>query len=513
MVFNFGGSGARFTIQEFCLISGLFCGLVPSTRPTTYERFRDTYFSGREFPLHNHDIVDVFSTVTCEDDNDMVKLALLYFLDTVILSKEKPMTIHVERVDMLYDIEYFLTYLWDTLSYDATVKSMRGCPGKRNNTSHTYSITSFPIAFMVWGYETIPSLAEAFGIKSSLPICPRMRNWTISEMPKKKILEDIFVGQGFEVVRVMVSRVYEIPLIATVHNVEGRKPYDAAPVVKDKPDVDLDTNRVHSVADKDKTGTKKNDAVKRGRRHSSPFAYTPAASAHQSSPIASPIDAATPDAYHRHSSPAPHTSTELDEDDDQCFDEVGGKDVGVESKHSMKVFTQMSDRKLAGGRRKRRATKTIESSYDCQSLRRKMICTLPTSGSVTFDPYRPVSDEHIETVAQLIRQRVDKYPEVFDDRILLLDNRLSVLSPLNRDNNYCLLGDINLCAQHMTLYDCKKYGQTDQLYQVNQYRRLMPMLPYLLRATCFFAFHADISNSMNEFEISLAPDCPQQKIE
>ncbi|KAF3447653.1 hypothetical protein FNV43_RR12840 [Rhamnella rubrinervis] len=59
MVFNFGGSGARFTIQEFCLISGLFCGPVPTTCPTTSGRFRDTYFSGRKFPLHNHDIVEL----------------------------------------------------------------------------------------------------------------------------------------------------------------------------------------------------------------------------------------------------------------------------------------------------------------------------------------------------------------------------------------------------------------------------------------------------------------------
>ncbi|KAF3455253.1 hypothetical protein FNV43_RR05701 [Rhamnella rubrinervis] len=261
MVFNFGRSGARFTIQEFYLISGLFCSLVLSICPTTSGRFRDTYFGGRKFPLHNHDIVKVFSTAMCEDDNDMVKLALLYSLETVILSKEKPTPIPIERVDMLDDIEYFLTYLWGTLSYDATVKLMHGCLGKRSNASHTYNITGFPIAFM------------------------------------------------------------------------------------------------------------------------------------------------------------------LDEDDDQCFDEVRGEDVSVgdahrtcdqrtdhaanhlippvsissspfaESEHSVKVFTQMSDRKLAGGRRKKRAAKTIESPYNCQSLRRKMIRILPMSGSVTFDPYRLVSDE------------------------------------------------------------------------------------------------------------------------
>ncbi|KAF3433639.1 hypothetical protein FNV43_RR24742 [Rhamnella rubrinervis] len=85
------------------------------------------------------------------------------------------------------------------------------------------------------------------------------------------------------------------------------------------------------------------------------------------------------------------TGVQLDEDDDQCFDEVRGEKVSVgdvhrtcdqridhaanhlvpsvsissspsaESKHSVKIFTQMSNRKLVGGRRKRRMAKTIES--------------------------------------------------------------------------------------------------------------------------------------------------------
>ncbi|KAF3434943.1 hypothetical protein FNV43_RR22030 [Rhamnella rubrinervis] len=96
-----------------------------------------------------------------------------------------------------------------------------------------------------------------------------------------------------------------------------------------------------------------------------------------------------------------------------------------------------------------------------------MIRTLPVAGSVIFDPYRPrlmrlqdayfmdtstdsqtvelfwitvgksyfrdmeccpnwLTSDHMETVTHLIRQRADKYPEVFDSRILVLDNRLSI---------------------------------------------------------------------------------------
>ncbi|KAF3435577.1 hypothetical protein FNV43_RR22666 [Rhamnella rubrinervis] len=458
MVFNFGGSGARFTIQEFCLISGLFCGPVPTTRPTTSKRFRDTYFSGRKFPLHNHDIVEVFSTATCENDDDMVKLALLYFLETVILSKEKPTPIPVKCVDMLDDIKYFLTYPWGTLSYDATIKSMRGCPGKRSNASHVYSITGFPIAFMVWGYETIPSLAKAFGIKSPLEMS--RIEWTISGMPKKKILEDIFAGRGVSILMLIGYIRYQIKIR------QGNSVEDRLCAMEER--LSSIDSRQSSIDSRLSSIDRKLDCLIKllGGTYNT-------------------------------------TGVQLDEDADQCFDEVGVQDIGVGDAHrtcnqrtdhaaddivgpmsissspivesnAMKVFTQMSDRKLAGGRRKRRAAHTIQSPYDCQSLRRKMIRTLHVAGSVIFDPYHPVPDEvarqyahfmdtstdsqtvelfwitvgknyfrdmecspnwltsdHMETVTHLIRQRADKYPEVFDSRILVLDNRLSI-------NNYIL---------------------------------------------------------------------------
>ncbi|KAF3445299.1 hypothetical protein FNV43_RR14994 [Rhamnella rubrinervis] len=421
----------------------------------------------------------------------------------------------------------------------------------------------------------------------------------------------------------MLPNVHEMPLITTVHHAGGQKPFDIAPVVEDKTNVDVDTDRVHPVSAK--PGAKMRDAVKRERRHSSPSAYTHTASARQSSPIASSIGADTPDAYRRHSAPSSRTATEstsvevrlcameeklsimdrrissmdsrLSSMDSrqfpmdsrlfsmeskldcliklfssvynttgvQCFDEVGGEGIGMgdayrtcdqridhaanhlvppvsisssliaESEHNVKIFTQMSDRKLVGGRRKRKAARTIESPYNCQSLRRKMIRTLPVSGSVTFDPYRPVPDEVARQYAHFMdTSGNDQTVELFwinvgkdyfrdiecspkwltsDVNIGIVQFEGEVLLPLNRDNNHWLLGDIDLHAQHMTLYNCRKHRQTDQLYQVNHYRRLMPMLPYLLHAAGFFASRSNISDAMNEFGISLALDCPQQKID
>ena len=149
MKFNFGGSGDRYTMQEFGFIIGLCCGLVPSTHVVSSHHFRDKYFSGRKVPLHNSDIYDVFDPITCEDNDDMLRLALLLFLETVVLGKEKPTPVPLEHIDMLDDLEYFTSYPWGTLSYRSILQSMRGCPARRRNKSHTYTITGFPLAFMV----------------------------------------------------------------------------------------------------------------------------------------------------------------------------------------------------------------------------------------------------------------------------------------------------------------------------------------------------------------------------
>ena len=87
-----------------------------------------------------------------------------------------------------------------------------------------------------------------------------------------------------------------------------------------------------------------------------------------------------------------------------------------------------------------------------------------------------------------------------------------VLLPLNKDNKHWLLGEIDLKARHLNLYDPKKWGYTPD-YHVNYYgARVCEMLPYLLRSVRLFEVRKDISNSLEPFTVCLA-DCPQQKTE
>ncbi|KAF3443666.1 hypothetical protein FNV43_RR13356 [Rhamnella rubrinervis] len=496
MKFSFGGTGARFTIQEFGLITGLCCRAIPTDKPSPHH-FRDTYFGGRKFPLHNSDIVDVFDTTTCKDDHDMLRLALLFFLETVVLSKEAPTPVRVDHIDMLDDLDYFNSYPWGTVSYHITVRSMCGCPARRANNSHTYTLIGFLLAFMM------------------------------------------------KVINALEPTPSEMDFVQSIHWPTGRRPYDAPPIVAEK---------------------KSNDAMKESKRGDANAVkkFVGKKKIHRDEPTASPAPHANleyrdvPTA-----SPAPRANLKSDGDDDIIggddygMDHGGGDDYGMDHgggdktvnvqvedntkhvdttplpdvsrpsspitfDHSVQVFTKMSPAKLASGRRKRRAARDIQSPYECDTLRRKMVRTLPRSNR-TFDPYRPISDDvaqqyaqfmnsgdehaiveydtisHVQVVTHLIRQRAGNYPEVFNPRILLLDNRLVVLLVMNRQDIHWLLGDINLATRHMMIYDCRHRGNDIEL---EYFGKLLPMFPYLIHAA---ALH-NVVHGMRDPELHVLVD-------
>ncbi|KAF3449528.1 hypothetical protein FNV43_RR10257 [Rhamnella rubrinervis] len=67
----------------------------------------------------------------------------------------------------------------DKESYNATIISMHRALGLRQgklNESATYSLCGFPLAFQVWGYETIPLMGDLYANKIGDSF-PRIYNW------------------------------------------------------------------------------------------------------------------------------------------------------------------------------------------------------------------------------------------------------------------------------------------------------------------------------------------------
>ncbi|KAK2664664.1 hypothetical protein Ddye_003238 [Dipteronia dyeriana] len=113
MWFAVGGKTFRFSIEEFCLITGLKCGPDP---PLVVKKKRDGTGSFRssmlncEVRFNNKTLEAIFKAAFSDSDEDMVKLALLYFLETVLFGKDQKVFIGVHHVELLKDLDTFNKY-------------------------------------------------------------------------------------------------------------------------------------------------------------------------------------------------------------------------------------------------------------------------------------------------------------------------------------------------------------------------------------------------------------------
>ena len=120
MKFNFGGKAAKFTKQDFGIITRLKMGPLPTEKPNASpSKLPDNYFNNDE-KITNAIVKDVFiETKHFVEDDDILKLALLYFLEYGILGKESKAHIDIEHLTMVEDLDYFNSYRWRELSYSA----------------------------------------------------------------------------------------------------------------------------------------------------------------------------------------------------------------------------------------------------------------------------------------------------------------------------------------------------------------------------------------------------------
>ncbi|KAI9161990.1 hypothetical protein LWI28_022664 [Acer negundo] len=92
MWFAIGGKRLWFSIQEFCLITSLECGPNPpelskEKRDGSSSSFRSSMLNG-EVRFINKTLKAMFKAASSDNDEDMVKPASLYFLETVLFGKD-----------------------------------------------------------------------------------------------------------------------------------------------------------------------------------------------------------------------------------------------------------------------------------------------------------------------------------------------------------------------------------------------------------------------------------------
>ncbi|XP_019231911.1 PREDICTED: uncharacterized protein LOC109212695 [Nicotiana attenuata] len=118
-----------------------------------------------------------------ETDDDALKIAVLYFVNSFLLSQLKTKVISRSYIDLV-ECGNFNNYLWGINVYNATIDS---CSNKFQDKPSFYRLGGFPLALQIWLYECCPSLDGHFAdhIGNKLP---RILNWVaMGQIPNERV--------------------------------------------------------------------------------------------------------------------------------------------------------------------------------------------------------------------------------------------------------------------------------------------------------------------------------------
>ncbi|GMN63449.1 hypothetical protein TIFTF001_032523 [Ficus carica] len=201
--FEVGEDLGRFSINEFCLITDMKC--VGSTHlPVVESQLITRYFSTLRGVSREHLELQLSNAANLDNDDDAVKLSLLYLTFSIPLSNANSVKIDPKFFALADNIADFNDFPWGVLSWEATrtaicnsvenrVSSKRR-PLKKNDKVH-YSVAGFPHALLVWAYETLPTIALKFSSNYEHAI-PRMLSWTTADNVKFDDVMSAFTEVG-----------------------------------------------------------------------------------------------------------------------------------------------------------------------------------------------------------------------------------------------------------------------------------------------------------------------------
>ncbi|VVA41523.1 PREDICTED: LOC109947069 isoform, partial [Prunus dulcis] len=126
--FLLGCGVAQFTRQDFCLITGLRFGEVPevSNGESDGIRLRERYFINEGITCNA--LEEAF--LRCTEEDDIYKLALVYFAELVVLGRDKHLNINLNYRTLVEDLDAFNRYPWGSVSFDKTQDSLFSAPTK-----------------------------------------------------------------------------------------------------------------------------------------------------------------------------------------------------------------------------------------------------------------------------------------------------------------------------------------------------------------------------------------------
>ncbi|CAL9030428.1 unnamed protein product [Prunus brigantina] len=187
--FIVGNKLIQFTAQHFCLITGLRFGKLPFIPKATNENcsLKRKYFSSNKPPT----LLDLHTAfIECTDDDEALKLGMVYFAIFVLLGTEKHVLIDMRYLKLVEDLEEFEKYPWGAVSYAMT------------NASLLRAVSPDYQRVKTWAFEVFPALeALHFTVHEDNRHIPRILHWrsnTVARFREEQVKSSLIYYMCFK---------------------------------------------------------------------------------------------------------------------------------------------------------------------------------------------------------------------------------------------------------------------------------------------------------------------------
>ncbi|KAL0533472.1 hypothetical protein IC582_030312 [Cucumis melo] len=200
--FLLGGVVCTFGRREFNIITGLWGPKEDYIQLVGNSRLLEKFFKDKGC-VYVSDLEDIFLEYEGDDDH-IVKLALVYFIEISLLGKDRRTKVDIGFFKIADDWNTFNNYDWGRIVFVRTLSALKRAldkqyaKGKKKSTqTKKYTINGFPHALHVWAYESIPTIIGCGVDKVNDHVIPRMLRWVCQQSPKSQTISQVFDSPMF----------------------------------------------------------------------------------------------------------------------------------------------------------------------------------------------------------------------------------------------------------------------------------------------------------------------------
>ncbi|KAA0047553.1 Ulp1-like peptidase [Cucumis melo var. makuwa] len=188
--------------REFNIITGLWGPKEDYIQLVGNSRLLEKFFKDKEC-VYVSDLEDIFLEYEGDDD-DIVKLALVYFIEISLLGKDRRTKVDIGFFKIADDWNTFNNYDWGRIVFIRTLSALKRAldkqyaKGKKKSTqTKKYTINGFLHALQVWAYESIPTIIGCGVDKVNDHAIPRMLRWVCQKSSKSQTISQVFDSPMF----------------------------------------------------------------------------------------------------------------------------------------------------------------------------------------------------------------------------------------------------------------------------------------------------------------------------